>query len=68
MSLEFTKLDPPERRRVYHFPGGKVEIENVAAVCVRSSGTHRIETADGKKYIVNPGWLAIELDMDGWTF
>lgn len=65
---EFTKLDPPERKRTYHFPGRSLTVENVSAICVRPSGTHRLETADGKKFIVAPGWLMIELDMDAWTF
>jgi hypothetical protein len=58
----------PKRGRTYLFPSGKVAFENVVAVCVRPSGTHRLELADGRKVIVNPGWLAVELDMDEWTF
>lgn len=42
--LQFVKLDPPERKRIYYFPGRELVIENVSAVCVRPSGTHRIET------------------------
>lgn len=67
-NLEFTKLGCPERKRIYHFPAGTIAVENVIAVCVRPSGTHRLETSDGRKYIVPAGWLAIELDMDVWTF
>lgn len=64
-----TKLDPPERSRTYHFPGREqVTLTDVVALCVRPSGTHRLETADGRKWIVPSGWLAIELDMEGWTF
>ena len=62
--LIFTKLDKPERKRTYHFPGHTITIENVVTVCVRLSGTHRLESADGRKWIINPGWSAIELDMD----
>lgn len=64
----FTKLESPERKRTYHYDGGKsFEVTNVVALCVRPSGTHRLETADGKKWIVPAGWLAIELDVDAWT-
>jgi hypothetical protein len=64
-----TKLAVPERKRTYLFPGGEtVTIDNVIAVGVRSSGTHRVEAADGMKWIIPPGWLAICLDMDAWTF
>ncbi len=66
--MEFTQLNPVERKRTYHFPVGKVEIENVSAVCVRPSGNHRLQTEDGGKYIVNSGWNCIEIDTDKWTF
>lgn len=63
------KLDPPERSRTYHFPNGdKFLLSDVVAVGVGQSGSHRLETADGKKYIVNKNWLAIELDVDFWTY
>lgn len=65
---EFTTLDPPERRRTYHFGSDKIVIENVTAICVRPSGTHRLETSDGKKWIVDGTWDAIELDVPAWTF
>jgi hypothetical protein len=61
-------LDPPETRRTYHFLGGeRLELRDVVALCVRPSGTHRLETADGRKWIVPPGWLAIELEVAAWT-
>lgn len=60
-------LNPSEKKRTYTFPSGKVEIENVSAICVRASGTHRLETADGKKIIIPAGWLMIELDVESWT-
>lgn len=57
-----------EQARTYVFASGEVRIEGVARVCVRASGTHRIETNDGTKYIVPSGWLAIRLEVDKWTF
>jgi len=65
---EMTKLDPPERKRTYHYKDHKLVLENVTAICVRPSGSHRLETKDGKKWIVMPGWLYIELEVDNWTF
>ncbi len=66
---DFKAINPPERKRTYHFPNNEtITFENVSAVCARPSGTHRLETTDGKKYIVRAGWLAVELDMDAWTF
>jgi hypothetical protein len=66
--LKFVRLDPPEKRRTYVFPGCRVGITDVVAVCVRPSGSHRLETADGMKWIIQPGWLAIEIDTPKWTF
>lgn len=63
----FVKLDPPESSRVYDFGNGKtVTIQNVTAICVRPSGTHRLETADGTKWIIPPGWIAISFKAEGW--
>lgn len=65
---EMRRIDPPEKSRTYYFPSGKLTIENVVAVCVRPSGTHRVETADGRKWIIPPTWIGIELDVTDWTF
>jgi hypothetical protein len=65
----FTEISPPERTRIYTFPGGdKVVLEDVVGIYVSRSGNHRIETKDGLKHIVPKGWLHISLDMDKWTF
>ncbi len=65
---ELTRLNPPERKRTYHFPVGKsFTLTDVTHLLARPSGTHRIQTGDGKKWIVPGGWLAIELDVDEWT-
>lgn len=65
---ELTKLNAPERKRTYHFPSGeRIELKDVTHLLIRPSGTHRLMTADGHKWIIPPGWLAIELDMDEWT-
>lgn len=63
-----TKLIPPEKSRTYHYQGHSLTILNVSAICVRDSGTHRLETIAGLKWIVVPGWLAIEIDTPEWTF
>jgi hypothetical protein len=63
-----TPINPPERSRTYHYADGRtLAMKDVRALCVRPSGTHRLETADGRKWIVAPGWVAIELDVDDWT-
>jgi len=65
---EMIKLNPPERCRIYHFANGRIELKNVISISISDSGTHRLELADGKKFIVKKDWLAIELDVDSWTF
>lgn len=67
MKPEMTKLEPSENSRTYHFPNGTFKIENVHALAVSESGTHRLETGDGRKWIVPVGWMAIEIDAAEWT-
>lgn len=71
MSIEkpvLITLEMPERSRTYHYADHSRTIKDVVAVCVRPSGSHRLETKDGHKWIVQPGWEAIEIDVDAWTF
>ena len=63
-----TVFSKPEKARIYKFPGNEfVKIENITELIVRSSGTHRLKTQDGKYYIIPTGWLCIELEIDDWT-
>jgi len=63
------KLSPAERSRTYRYRGGdSIGYRNVTAIAVSGSGTHYVETGDGLKHIVAPGWLSIDLDVDAWTF
>lgn len=68
MTIELTKLDPQEKARVYTFPRGEtVRLENVTHFLARESGTHRLQTADGKLHIIPVGWLHIEIDAGSFT-
>lgn len=63
------KLEHVEKSRTYIYNNGfKLSIDNVVDVTVSASGNHRLETQCGKKYIVVPSWIAIELDTEQWTF
>jgi hypothetical protein len=66
-TIKWTEFNPPERKRTYHFPTSNVSFVNVRRIEFRESGKHRIETADGRKALVNTGWDWIELDIDDWT-
>lgn len=65
MTLNFKDVN--ERKRTYVFPNGQVIIENVTQVAI-SNTTHRVENAEGMKFIIPSGWIAIVLDMDEWSF
>lgn len=66
--IELTKLNPEERSRTYTFPNGEtVTLANVTHFLARESGTHRLQTADGKLHIVPVGWVHIEIDSPVFT-
>lgn len=66
---DWVELKWIEKSRIYYFPeGNELEINNVVAVKVKESGTHRLKTSDGKLWIIPTGWLAIALDTEDFTF
>lgn len=68
MTVELTKLNPAEKARTYTFPGGeKITLENVTHFLARESGTHRLQTADGRLHIIPVGWLHVEIDAGVFT-
>lgn len=67
-AIEMVPLTNGEKSRTYVWPNGARDtIENVTSICVRPSGSHRLQTADGKKHIVPTGWLRIEIDAAEWS-
>jgi hypothetical protein len=64
--LDF-KVVRGEVSRTYQFSTGLVRFDKVVKLCVRPSGCHRLETADGKKHIVAPHWLSIEIEAESWS-
>jgi hypothetical protein len=63
---EFIEVN--EQDRTYYFPDAKVELVGVVSINVSKSGVHRLNTKDGKKHIVAPGWYHIEFNAEEWTF
>ncbi|MGO1069503.1 hypothetical protein [Lysobacter sp. CA199] len=64
--LNWTELRS-EASRTYHFPDNqRITVERVVRLCVRPSG-HRLETADGKKFIIPGKFIAIETDAKEWS-
>ena len=63
--LQFTEVN--ETSRKYHFPTGTVEIQDVKRLCIRPSGGHRLECGDGSKWVINSGWLAVEIVVGHWS-
>lgn len=63
----FTKVH--KQNRTYVFPNyNKITLIGVDSIHVSKSGTHRLNTIDGKKHIIPPGWLHIEFVAEDWTF
>lgn len=66
---EWVELNPPERMRKYIFPKKEFIVKNVVRIKVSEFGTHYLETSDNNlRHIIFPGWIAITLDVDDWTF
>lgn len=66
--MELNKLNPIEKQRTYTFPGGeKVTLVGVTHFLARESGTHRLQTADGKLHIVPTGWLHVEIEAEAFS-
>ena len=57
-----------EGARVYHYPNGKtLRVENVVKFGAPGT-THRLESRDGRKWIIAPGWIAVELiGVERWS-
>lgn len=51
-----------ELSRVYTFIGARIKLENVTEFRISSSGIHKLKTDDGKKHIIAPNWVHIEID------
>lgn len=65
--LVFTTVNEQDRK--YNYPdGSSVSLLDVVSINVSKSGTHRLNTKDGKKHIVAPGWKHIEFRAQQWTF
>lgn len=61
-------FDPPEVVRVYEYATGPVlTYHNVSRFKVDDDGNHFLETTDGRRAIVAPGWRVIHLEIDGWA-
>jgi len=64
--LVFIEIKGESFRR-YHFQSGVFTVEHVVGLCIRASGTHRLNTADGRKFVIPAGWLAIEIGAESWS-
>lgn len=66
--ITMTPVTPPEKSRTYTFPANeRITLVGVTHFLARTSGTHRLRTADGKLHIVPVGWLHIEIDAKEFT-
>lgn len=66
VDLKWTELNG-ESTRIYHFPDGATfTVERVVRLCARPTN-HRLETADGRKFIVPGKFIAVEVVADKWS-
>lgn len=65
VELKFETVD--QHTRTYYYPQVWFTVKDVISVNVSKAGTHRINTVDGKKHIVLPGWIHLEFDSPEWT-
>jgi len=71
--MEFGKVELQDRTYIYPPSGDRVQeykvtIRNVVSINVSESGTHRLNTREGDKHIILPGFLHIKFNADEWTF
>ncbi len=67
-TIEMTPLTNGEKSRTYVWPSGsRDKIDNVTHICVRPSGSHRLQTSDGLKHIVPAGWIRVEVEAVEWS-
>lgn len=65
--LEITELNPSESKRTYHYSDGtKLQLCDVTHF-LNSNSTHRLKTKDGKLWIVEKKFIAIEIDVSEFT-
>jgi hypothetical protein len=73
MKPEFKEVKKQTRTYVYPpnvFESGPFEltIEDVVSINVSPRGTHRLNTEDGMKHLVLPGFVHIKFDAEEWSF
>lgn len=66
--MEFKEIQKGERSRTYMFPTGTVKISGATAIAVSERNGHRVQTEGGGKFYIPPTWVAIQFDMDEWSF
>lgn len=57
-----------ETKRTYYFKdGSKFSVAHVIRIARSPSGNHRLETSDGRKFIIPPVFVAIEIEAPSWS-
>jgi hypothetical protein len=70
--MEFKKVKT--QTRTYVYPPTKerdafeLTVGDVVSINVSPRGTHRLNTKDGMKHLVLPGFVHIKFDAEEWTF
>lgn len=60
-SADLVFREVKEQKRIYHFGYGRsFEVDNIIRIA-NSKTTHRLETADGRRFIIPKTFLSIEI-------
>ena len=69
-SLEMVRLRKEQNRIYYWDDGTSFRIDGVTHLHVKKADrgdSHRLRDINGKLWYIRPGWLAIEINAEGWT-
>lgn len=65
--MELKELKHIERSRIYHYNDGSKLTINGVTHFYNSNTTHRLKTSEGKLWIVEKKFVAVEIDSDEFT-
>ena len=58
-----------EAQRIYTYKDKTISFKDIESICVRSSGSHRLNLKNGDRVVVQPGWLTLRIKgLPEWIF
>jgi len=67
-SMRTQQLTHKETSRTYVYADGqRIVYTNVVGFGASDSGNHYLDTEDGLRHIVAPGWRAVDIETEEWS-